>query len=815
MPTSDTAAALWTREPGKKSDQEDGFLDAYVESASTEDEARPRHWDQSMSNLLIFIGLFSATVAPFLTDSYNDVLPDSLDESLLVQIQILETLQNQSNTAAPALPLIQPFTPSPLSVGSGTLWFFSLSTSLSAALLATLIQQWSRAYMRQNSQHKAEPSRDRTGIYNLIFTRIAAESYHMDQLVFIAFSLTHVAVFTFIAGLLIQLWGVNNVFTAAMLIYFGTLTAAYVLFSALPILSLDKNLPYVTPLTYVHAMFIYSCICLIPRSFPMLRWTRPWYLDEVSTTCRSLAIDCMTAQWWETPYVKSDGTGYWNRVSHFSFAWEHTKPRMITEGKLGALLSSALHTLVQPGPARNTLKCLNQLASDQELVRALYARCHSLAHGGAADDGGHTAFLQTVCVLMNALMTTEIEKTVTYGSINNNALGYFIELLFALIRHGASDRRDAQWSLRARLYIFYLRSALWWHCRRASKRELRQPDPIPPLDNHEVLYVQNMHPETLLIMLSTPMYNGGDSASETPFDLIPLHDDACCRAGKIPEHFEACNLLTLIAHILSASEVDASAVLDDPLTQRFYRLMQNRNDVQNSYLDVEARETTPSMCAPSEAFKATLRRAGLQTWLEDQDGSFARPDDLLLNSPVLTRTLRDKSDEGIEIVFTVLHLLRSLARLTTMRHVTVSQVEPGMSQDANIVSRPRTIQSPARPALDDPEAQISSPATGDYAEASAHQQVTVLEGHAPDTSDEDHPGAPPRGARISVLKVGKVAAAFCGKMTRDRLEREVAKVRDQENPVFVDVQGRSNGGGDQVRRVATVLGPVPDAMAGN
>ncbi|VDC03056.1 unnamed protein product [Peniophora sp. CBMAI 1063] len=121
----------------REKDAEDKFWGTYLRTMKDEDEARPKDWDGSTGSILTFTGLFAATVAAFVIESYKSLSPDSGDETVLLLRHILAAT---TNTSAHALPPAEPFSASLPAVLANALWFISLVVALACALLATLMR---------------------------------------------------------------------------------------------------------------------------------------------------------------------------------------------------------------------------------------------------------------------------------------------------------------------------------------------------------------------------------------------------------------------------------------------------------------------------------------------------------------------------------------------------------------------------------------------------------------------------------------------------------------------------------------------------
>ncbi|KAH9972292.1 hypothetical protein BGW80DRAFT_1120412, partial [Lactifluus volemus] len=107
-------------------------------------------WQKDADGILIFTGLFSASLAAFLTVSIQDLKPNSQDTSAFYLANIYQLLAdpNVSRASILATPVQPPsFSPSKSAIWVNSLWFLSLVISLTCALLATLLQQWARRYV--------------------------------------------------------------------------------------------------------------------------------------------------------------------------------------------------------------------------------------------------------------------------------------------------------------------------------------------------------------------------------------------------------------------------------------------------------------------------------------------------------------------------------------------------------------------------------------------------------------------------------------------------------------------------------------------
>ncbi|KAJ7113592.1 hypothetical protein C8R44DRAFT_547564, partial [Mycena epipterygia] len=83
----------------------------YIDEAKRYDAALVESWKADMEGMLIFSGLFSASLTAFLIESYRTLQPDSGDTTVQILAQISEQLMAMSNNASftsPESPSFQP-----------------------------------------------------------------------------------------------------------------------------------------------------------------------------------------------------------------------------------------------------------------------------------------------------------------------------------------------------------------------------------------------------------------------------------------------------------------------------------------------------------------------------------------------------------------------------------------------------------------------------------------------------------------------------------------------------------------------------------
>jgi len=190
-------------------------------------------------------GVFSATVAAFLIESYKTLKPDPGEATVRLLQQVTQQLAAISNGTQLFLPTNDPFTPKPYAIHVNIMWFLSLCISLSCALAATLVQQWARRYLRLSQGQRAAQSRVRIRTYlhegiHLFHTRWVVENISL---------LMHAAIFLFFVGLVEFLYNVNREVAHVVLVAVSIFATTYVVLTSLPVLF--QQCPFQTPLSSI------------------------------------------------------------------------------------------------------------------------------------------------------------------------------------------------------------------------------------------------------------------------------------------------------------------------------------------------------------------------------------------------------------------------------------------------------------------------------------------------------------------------------------------------------------------------------------
>ncbi|KAF8462479.1 hypothetical protein DFH94DRAFT_856317, partial [Russula ochroleuca] len=133
-----------------ESDYNDGsgrLFSMYRKIAEDEDNKMVELCQNDSVGILIFTGLFSATVAALLSVSIPDLKPNSQDTSAFY-LQNIYQLQAFSNLSIPsALAKPPAFSPPTYAIWVNSLWFLSLAVSLSCATETMILRNWAVQYL--------------------------------------------------------------------------------------------------------------------------------------------------------------------------------------------------------------------------------------------------------------------------------------------------------------------------------------------------------------------------------------------------------------------------------------------------------------------------------------------------------------------------------------------------------------------------------------------------------------------------------------------------------------------------------------------
>ncbi|KAF7291923.1 hypothetical protein MIND_01217700 [Mycena indigotica] len=213
----------------------------YVDEAERYDKSLVASWKSDMEGMLIFAGLFSASLTAFLIESYKTLNQDPGDAAVHLLEQIL-IVSSGSNSTSPVVQF-ETFKPSLSSLVCNALWFISLGLSLSCALVATLLEQWARDFLHRANIRSSPIVRAR--IYSYLYYGL--RRYKMHAVVETIPSLLHASLLFFFGGLIAFLLPVNKIIAGLVGAILVLVLSVYVFLTIFPLFRF--NSPYRTPLS--------------------------------------------------------------------------------------------------------------------------------------------------------------------------------------------------------------------------------------------------------------------------------------------------------------------------------------------------------------------------------------------------------------------------------------------------------------------------------------------------------------------------------------------------------------------------------------
>ena len=179
--------------------------------------------------------------------SVQDLKPSSQDISAFYLANIYQILSDPNGSQVfipPTLPNPStPFSPPPSAVWVNSLWFLSLAISLTCALLATLMQQWARRYMKLIQTRYSPHKRARIRAY---FAE-GVDKLRLPWAVEALPVMLHLSLFLFFAGLAVFLFNINHTVFKVAISWVGFCTAMYLCITFMPMFRHDS--PYYAPLS--------------------------------------------------------------------------------------------------------------------------------------------------------------------------------------------------------------------------------------------------------------------------------------------------------------------------------------------------------------------------------------------------------------------------------------------------------------------------------------------------------------------------------------------------------------------------------------
>ncbi|KAJ7207605.1 hypothetical protein GGX14DRAFT_455845 [Mycena pura] len=199
-----------------------------------------------MEGMLIFAGLFSASLTAFIVESYKTLVPDSGDSTVHLLTQISQQLRVAAAANGSAVTPLAPqthFAPPATSLICNALWFISLGFSLTCALVATLLEQWARDFLHRADMRSSPVIRAR--IFSYLYYGL--KRFNMHTVVDVIPLLLRASLCFFFVGLVAFLLPINIAIAGLAAAILAIVVGVYMLLTVLPMWHLDC--PYRTPLS--------------------------------------------------------------------------------------------------------------------------------------------------------------------------------------------------------------------------------------------------------------------------------------------------------------------------------------------------------------------------------------------------------------------------------------------------------------------------------------------------------------------------------------------------------------------------------------
>jgi Family of unknown function (DUF6535) len=176
-----------------------------------------------------------------------DLKPNPQEKSAFYLENIYQLLAD-GNISLPSTPVTRVESP-PFSVPHhlilvNSLWFLSLTISLTCAMLATMLQQWARRYLRIIQRPRHSPH---DGARICAFFARGVKKLRFQMVAEAIPALIHISLFLFFIGLTIYLFNTNPAVFGPVVWWVGASALLYLVITIMPILRVDS--PYYSPLS--------------------------------------------------------------------------------------------------------------------------------------------------------------------------------------------------------------------------------------------------------------------------------------------------------------------------------------------------------------------------------------------------------------------------------------------------------------------------------------------------------------------------------------------------------------------------------------
>jgi Family of unknown function (DUF6535) len=206
-------------------------------------------------------------IAVFISVSIHDLKPGSQDTPTFYLKNIYQLLADSNVSRASTLASSvepPPFSPPRSAIWVNSLWLLSLGFSLTCALLATSLQQWTRRYIQSTQSPRYRDSPHKRARIRAFFAG-GINRLGFPRFVEVLPALLHLSLFLFFSGLLIFVFHINHTTFIPVASLMGILATVYYLTTVMPILRHDS--PYYSPISlsiwHLFARFSYEAFSIL------------------------------------------------------------------------------------------------------------------------------------------------------------------------------------------------------------------------------------------------------------------------------------------------------------------------------------------------------------------------------------------------------------------------------------------------------------------------------------------------------------------------------------------------------------------------
>ncbi|KAI0249918.1 hypothetical protein BJV78DRAFT_622655 [Lactifluus subvellereus] len=231
-------------------DRSGPLFSMYLEMAMKADKEMTERWKTDTKGIILFTGLFSASLTAFLAVSIQDLRQNPPDTSAFYLANIYQLLAADLDVSHVSIPSTLSPPPSDVSVPKhavwvNSLWFLSLIISIMCALSATFVQQWAHRYIKVTASEEPYSLYKQARIR--AFFAEGVDRSRLPLVVELIPTFLHLSVFLFFAGLCVFLFNLNPAVFSAVVPCVGVCVLIYLCIIIMPTLRCDT--PYHSPLS--------------------------------------------------------------------------------------------------------------------------------------------------------------------------------------------------------------------------------------------------------------------------------------------------------------------------------------------------------------------------------------------------------------------------------------------------------------------------------------------------------------------------------------------------------------------------------------